>query len=80
MDVSMLDNDKLMEIVFTKHLELAKHNNWEMLGLDEEKKIMMLEYLMKYFVKIEDYETCNEIQIQIDKINSVNISKQNVSK
>lgn len=68
MDIAMLDMKELMGVVFTKQLELAKHNDWEMLGLNDEQKIMMLDYLKLYFVKIEDYETCNEIQIQIDKI------------
>lgn len=64
----MIDNTKVMDIVFRKQLDLAKHNNWEMEGLNSEQKKLMLEYLMKYFVKIEEYEVCNEIQIQIDKI------------
>ena len=68
MDSGMIDNTKVMDIVFRKQLDLAKHNNWEMEGLNSEQKVLMLEYLMKYFLKIEEYEVCNEIQIQIDKI------------
>jgi hypothetical protein len=37
-------------------------------GLDTEQKKLVLEHLKKYFVKIEDYSICNEIQIQLDKI------------
>jgi len=68
MDSGMIDNTKVMDIVFRKQFHLAKHNNWEMEGLNSEQKKLMLEYLMKYFLKIEEYEVCNEIQIQIDKI------------
>lgn len=68
MDASMIDNTMIMDIVFKKQLELARHNDYVMEGLNREQKIMMLEYLKKYFVKIEDYEICNEIQIQLDKI------------
>ena len=71
MDIAMIDMTEVMGIVFTKQLELAKHNDWAMEGLDNEQKVLMLEYLIKYFVKIEDYETCHEIQIQLDKIQSV---------
>jgi hypothetical protein len=69
MDTAMLDTDALMKVVFTKHLELAKHNNWEMLGLDNEQKKTMLEYLMQYFIKIEDYEVCEELQEQLKILN-----------
>lgn len=68
MDTRMIDSTKLMDIVFKKQLEVAKHNDWEMQGLDSEQKKLVLEHLKKYFVKIEDYEVCNEIQIQLDKI------------
>jgi hypothetical protein len=57
-----------MDIVFRKQLEVAKHNEWQMEGLDSEQKKLVLEHLKKYFVKIEEYEICNEIQIQLDKI------------
>jgi hypothetical protein len=68
MDNGMIDSTKLMDIVFKKQLEVAKHNDWEMQGLNTEQKKLVLEHLKKYFVKIEDYEVCNEIQIQLDKI------------
>ena len=64
----MIDSTKLMDIVFKKQLEVAKHNEWEMEGLNTEQKKLVLEHLKKYFVKIEEYEVCNEIQIQLDKI------------
>jgi hypothetical protein len=68
MDTGMIDSTKLMDIVFKKQLEVARHNDYAMEGLDTEQKKLVLEHLKKYFVKIEDYEVCNEIQIQIDKI------------
>ena len=68
MDNGMIDSTQLMDIVFKKQLEVAKYNDWEMQGLNTEQKKLVLEHLKKYFVKIEDYEVCNEIQIQLDKI------------
>lgn len=64
----MIDNTQLMDIVFKKQLEVARHNGYAMEGLNTEQKKLVLEHLKKYFVKIEDYEVCNEIQIQLDKI------------
>lgn len=68
MNLELLNDNELMEFLYTRHLELAKHNDWAMEGLNNEQKITILEYLMKYYVKIESYEVCNEIQIQLDKI------------
>lgn len=68
MDNGMIDSTKLMDIVFRKQLEVARHNEYAMEGLDTEQKKLVLEHLKKYFVKIEDYSICNEIQIQLDKI------------
>lgn len=67
MDNGMIDSTQLMDIVFRKQLEVARHNEWEMEGLNIEQKKLVLEHLLKYFVKIEDYTICNEIQIQLDK-------------
>jgi len=64
----MIDSTQLMDIVFKKQLEVARHNGYAMEGLNTEQKKLVLEHLKKYFVKIEDYEVCNEIQIQLDKI------------
>jgi len=68
MDNGMIDSTQLMDIVFKKQLEVARHNGYAMEGLNTEQKKLVLEHLKKYFVKIEDYEVCNEIQIQLDKI------------
>ena len=68
MDTGLIDNTQLMDIVFRKQLEVARYNEYAMEGLDTEQKKLVLEHLKKYFVKIEDYEVCNEIQIQLDKI------------
>lgn len=70
-DKGLIDYNEVMDIVFKKQLDVARYNNWEMKGLDRDKKIMVLEHLQKYFTKIEDYELCNEIQIQLDKIQSI---------
>jgi hypothetical protein len=68
MDTGLIDSTQLMDIVFRKQLEVARHNEYAMEGLDTEQKKLVLEHLKKYFVKIEDYSICNEIQIQLDKI------------
>ena len=68
MDNGMIDSTQLMDIVFRKQLEVARHNDYAMEGLNTEQKKLVLEHLKKYFVKIEDYEVCNEIQIQLDRI------------
>jgi hypothetical protein len=68
MDTRMIDTTRLMDIVFRKQLDVARHNEWQMEGLNSEQKKLVLEHLKKYFVKVEEYEICNEIQIQLDKI------------
>lgn len=71
MDNGMIDLNEVLDKAMNAQLDVAKYNNWEMKGLDRDKKILVLEHLKKYFVKVEDYELCNEIQIQLDKIQSI---------
>jgi len=67
-DLGLIDWYKVMDINFRNQLDMVRSDNWEMLELDTEQKIELLEYLKTYFVKIEEYEICNEIQYQLDKL------------
>jgi hypothetical protein len=78
MDKGLIDWNEVLDKVMNAQLNTARHNDWEMKGLSNGHKILVLDYLKKYFVKIEDYELCNEIQIQLDKIQSV--SNNTISK
>ena len=70
MDKGMIDWNEVLDKSMNAQLNTVRHNNWEMKGLDGEQKMLVLEYLKTYFVKIENYEICNEIQIQLDKIHN----------
>ncbi len=69
MDKGLVDWTEVLDTAMQKTYLKASKNNWSMDGLDEGAKGLLLYTLKSYYIKVEDYEKCNEIQEQLKTLN-----------
>lgn len=65
----MMNDYIVMDKVMWETYEDAKRSNYKMNGLEDYKRIAILEdFLLPYFIKYEEYEVCKELKNQIELI------------
>ena len=64
----ILDTDILDKSMWDMY-QTMKDDNFQFDGYSNNDKIMMINHILPYFEKIEEYEICKELKNQITPIN-----------
>jgi hypothetical protein len=64
----ILDTDILDKSMWDMY-QTMKDDNFQFDGYSNDDKIMMIDHILPYFEKIEEYEICKELKNQITPIN-----------
>jgi hypothetical protein len=64
----ILDTDILDKSMWDMY-QTMKDDNFQFDGYSNDDKIMMINHILPYFEKIEEYEICKELKNQITPIN-----------
>ena len=66
MDLELVDWYEVLDITMNQQYEVFSRDNWQPLDkVDNKLKTFMLDSMLRYYTKIEDYEKCIEINKQI---------------
>ena len=66
MDLELVDWYEVLDITMNQQYEVFSRDNWQPLDkVDSKLKTFMLDSMLRYYTKIEDYEKCIEINKQI---------------
>jgi hypothetical protein len=60
----ILDTEILNESMWNMH-QTMKDDNFQFEGYSNDDKIMMINHILPYFEKIEEYEICKELRNKI---------------
>ena len=64
----ILDTEILNESMWNMY-QTMKDDNFQFEGYSNDDKIMMINHILPYFEKIEEYEICKELRNQITPTN-----------
>ena len=64
----ILDTDILDRSMWNTY-QIMKEDNFQFDGYSNDDKIMMINHILPYFEKIEEYEICKELKNQITQNN-----------
>ena len=64
----ILDTEILDRAMWNTY-QTMKDDNFQFDGYSNEDKVMMINYILPYFEKIEEYEVCKELYSQITSNN-----------
>ena len=65
MDLELVDWYEVLDITMNQQYEVFSRDNWQPLDkVDSKLKTFMLDSMLRYYTKIEDYEKCIEINKQ----------------
>jgi hypothetical protein len=70
----ILDTDILDRSMWNMH-QTMKDDNFQFNGYSHEDKVMMVNHILPYFEKIEEYEVCKELYDQITPDNQITFNK-----
>lgn len=63
-------NSEILHKAMWNSYNEVKQSNYIMDGLEDHQKLAILkDFLLPYFIKIEEYAICTELQVQIKTLN-----------
>jgi hypothetical protein len=61
-------NTEILDSAMWNSYQTMKDDNFQFDGYSNEDKIMMINHILPYFEMIEEYDICEELKNQIEKI------------